>query len=155
VKFLILLRHGIAEDKSPGMTDADRALTAEGRHKMKDIARALAEIFPDAEVIDSSPLVRALQTAEAVAAAYRHLRVEQSDALKPAGTLPEVRALISGIDREFAILTGHEPNMTEIMMDLTGVRGPLSLKKGGFYGVRMEGTPTLEWMVPPRIGRAI
>jgi len=154
MKFIVLLRHGIAEDKRPGMTDADRALTSEGRKKMKEIARALASIFPEAEAIWSSPLLRAMQTAEAVAAAWDpKLRIEQTDALESQSHPAEFRKLLPRLDVDAAIFTGHEPNMTEIMTDLTGVQGALSLKKGGFYGVRMEDSPTLEWMVPPRVAR--
>lgn len=157
MRFIVLLRHGIAEDKGAGKSDTDRELTSEGRRKMKDVARAIAEIFPEAEAIYSSPLVRAIQTAEAVANAYGdRLRVQRTDALKPGATPREFRKFFDQISGDFAIFAGHEPNMTEIMLDLTAIRAPdLSLKKGGFYGVRFEeGGAHLEWMVPPRVVRA-
>lgn len=157
MKFIVLLRHGIAEDKAPGQNDADRELTAEGRKKMKDVARALAEIFPDAEAIYSSPYVRAVQTAEAVAKAYDdRFSVRTTDSLKPGAAARDFRKFLDSLKGDFAIFAGHEPNMSAIMVDLTGIHGSeFSLKKGGFYGVRFEvGVATLEWMVPPRVVRA-
>ncbi len=157
MKFIVLLRHGIAEETSARKADADRELTAEGRRKMKDVARAFAEIFPEAEAIYSSPLVRAVQTAEAVVNAYREkLRVQITDSLRPQANPREFRKFLDQIEGDFAIFTGHEPNMTEFMLHLTAMPpSGLSLKKGGFYGVRFEGgSAHLEWMVPPRVVRA-
>ena len=41
-RFVVLLRHGIAEEKSEGKTDSDRSLTSEGHARMKQIAKGLA-----------------------------------------------------------------------------------------------------------------
>jgi len=154
MKFIVLLRHGIAEDKRPDKNDADRELTPEGRKKMKDVARALVDIFPEAEAIWSSPLVRAMQTAEMVAKAYG-VEVQTTDSLEPRASVREFRKFLDSLKVDFAIFTGHEPNMSAIMLDLTGMQGDVSLKKGGFYGVRIEGgVSQLEWMVPPRVVRA-
>ena len=82
MKFLVLLRHGIAEDPSPGKDDLDRELTATGRRRMDAIAAGLARIFGEAEAIYSSPAVRAMQTAERVAKELG-LKIAKSDALAP------------------------------------------------------------------------
>lgn len=156
MKFIVLLRHGIAEDKRPDRNDAGRELTPEGRKKMKDVARALAEIFPEAEAVWSSPLVRAMQTAEAVVKEYGdRLRVQTTDSLAPQASPREFRKFLDSLKGDFAIFTGHEPNLSAVMLDLTGMQGDVSLKKGGFFGVRFEGgAARLEWMVPPRVVRA-
>src|ERR1051326_8244923 len=64
---IYLLRHGIAEDAAPGQSDADRALTAEGREKLRRVLKraAAAGVAPGA--ILSSPLRRAIETAEIAA----------------------------------------------------------------------------------------
>ena len=67
-----------------------------------------------------------------------------------------VRALRFGAKSDavqFAIFVGHEPNLSEAMLDLTGMRSAdseIELKKGGCYGIRIEGPSAhLEWMLPP------
>src|SRR5438094_453544 len=74
-RFVVLLRHGIAEEKSEGKTDADRSLTSEGHARMKQIAKGLERAFPKAQAIYSSPLLRATQTALWVSKGYR-LRIK-------------------------------------------------------------------------------
>ena len=65
---LLIIRHGLAGDKTAwakkGRPDAERPLTKEGRRKLKEAAPGLAKVFGKAELLASSPLVRALQTAE-------------------------------------------------------------------------------------------
>jgi len=153
MKFLVLLRHGIAEDKLADKPDAERQLTDEGRRKMKEIARSLARIFPEAEAIYSSPLVRAVQTAEPVAREYK-LSIDQTPALTPQSTPSDFRKLLEEVKVNYAIFVGHEPNLSKIMLDLTRMRGDIELKKGGCYGIDFEAGGKLAWMLSPRVLRA-
>ena len=156
-RFLVFLRHGIAEDASAEKKDEDRSLTAEGHAKMKQIARGLANALPKVGAIYSSPLLRAVQTALWVSKAYRsRANVNTVDALKPAATKKELLALLKSIDARRAILVGHEPSLTTHVSTLTGVDVP-ELKKGGCYGVRLmpDGKAELEWMLPPRLLRKL
>ncbi|HKO54602.1 MAG TPA: phosphoglycerate mutase family protein [Thermoanaerobaculia bacterium] len=152
-KFVVLLRHGIAEAPGGG-PDETRELTDEGHRRMKQIARGLARIF-EAEAIISSPLTRAVQTATWVGKAY-DFGVTASDALRPEGDPAAVRALIDGTDARRIILVGHEPSLTAAMQALANVQGALELKKGGCYAVRFTDADgaRLEWMLPPRALRA-
>ena len=59
-----LLRHGIAHDDSPTGKDADRPLTEEGRRKLRDVMKAIANAGVKPDAIVSSPYLRARQTAE-------------------------------------------------------------------------------------------
>ncbi len=59
-----LLRHGVAEDGKPGTADADRALTDYGKRKLRQMLAVLAHAESKPDLIMSSPLKRALQTAE-------------------------------------------------------------------------------------------
>ena len=155
--FVVLLRHGIAEDKSGDRSDAERKLTETGKRRMKKIARALARVFPEAEALYSSPLVRAVETSAAVEKAYGgELRTQTTELLKPDADVKDFRRLLADMTAQFAIFVGHEPNLTEIMLDLTGMRShsEIELKKGGCYGIRVdEASALLEWMLPPRILR--
>src|SRR5512132_4329463 len=83
-QFLVLLRHGIAEDKSEGKPDAERSLTVEGHARIKQIAKGLERAFPKAQAIYSSPLLRSVQTALWVSKAYRsRIKVNTTEALVP------------------------------------------------------------------------
>ena len=64
---LYLMRHGIATEPSPGTSDAERALTAEGVRKTARVAVGLQMIDAKPDLILSSPLVRAEETARLVA----------------------------------------------------------------------------------------
>ena len=61
---IYLLRHGIAEDASPGQADADRALTPEGIKRLREILKRARTASVAPTVIVTSPYVRARQTAE-------------------------------------------------------------------------------------------
>jgi phosphohistidine phosphatase len=152
MKFLVLLRHGIAEDAKEGQDDIDRKLTAKGRRRMESIAAGLARIFPEAEAIYSSPAVRAMQTAEPVAKAYE-LKIRKNDLLAP-GSPP--RKLVDEVDVDHAIFVGHEPTLSSLMLELTGTHGNFELKKGGCYGIALEGDDArLEWVLTPRVLRRL
>ena len=151
---IILLRHGVAEEKGR-KPDSERRLTGDGNREMKRIAKALAKRFPDADAIYSSPLARAFETAEWVAKAYDHkLTIDTADALEPGTDPAEFRALLVRSNAACAYFAGHEPHLTTVMLDLTGMtaEGKLALKKGGCYGVewRGNGEPArLRWMLAP------
>lgn len=156
-RFLVLLRHGIAEEPSAGKKDEDRGLTAEGHARMKEIARGLEHVLPKAEVIYSSPLLRAVQTSLWVSKGYKsRVNIKTTDILAPGAPAKDFVAWVRSTAERRAIIVGHEPTLTAYMAALTGVDGAkLELKKGGCYGVRLlsDGTATLEWLLAPRVLR--
>jgi len=156
-KFIVMLRHGIAEDHGARANDDERMLTETGHRRMEQIGNGIATLFPDAEVVYSSPLIRCVQTAEWVLKAYSSsLKIEKTDALRPDAGPAEFRALIASTTAHNIICVSHEPTLSSAMADLTGVtEGAVVLKKGGCYGVRLfpGGGATLEWLLPPRVLR--
>jgi phosphohistidine phosphatase len=150
---LVLIRHGIAEKKGSDKPDEERRLTDEGNQKMRTIARGLARLLPGAEAIYSSPLVRAVETAQWVARAYGgKLTVETTAALKPGAGAEAFRELLRTSRAECAFFVGHEPDLTALMLDLARMssQGELELKKGGCYGLEVEnGAGTLIFMLTP------
>ena len=150
-RFIILLRHGIAEELCEDKPDEQRELTDDGHRKMKKIGRGLAELFPKAESIVTSPLRRAVQSAEWVVHAY-DIPLEISPALAPDSDEARFRELLGSVSAQRAIFVGHEPTLSAFMLALTGMTGVIELKKGGCYGVRIDasGVGHLEWMLPPR-----
>lgn len=161
---LLLLRHGIAvEPGTPGYEDDDtRPLTAEGRRKTELVARALArlELVPD--VILTSPLVRARQTAEIVAAELGRARhLHNCHALAPGGKPVSLLALVkkSHARAGSTMLVGHQPDLGELAsLLLTGnpLGAALEFKKAGLAVFEWNrstggGDATLEMLLPPRV----
>ena len=117
---LYVMRHGPAEDFAPSGRDADRALTPSGRDRVREVAKLLVKSDEAPRVIVSSPLVRALQTAEIVAAEVGVDRVETSRELAPGGdAYAFARALASG-DRKRPMIVGHEPDLSSLVSMFIG-----------------------------------
>jgi phosphohistidine phosphatase len=159
-RFVILLRHGIAEERSPDKADEDRGLTAEGHARMKQIARGLERALPRVQAIYTSPLLRAMQTALWVSKGYRsRAPIRTTDALAPGATRRQFLALVKTIAERRVIIVGHEPNLSDSLLALTRLPNDaaVELKKGGCYGIRVlaDGSGVLEWMLPPRILRKL
>jgi phosphohistidine phosphatase len=125
---LILVRHAKA---APGKPDALRPLTSSGRHAATMLGDLLAERHPDAVV--SSPLRRALETAEAIALAAG-LEPLVDDRLAPGATLEGVRAAVAGRG-ETVVAVGHQPDCSEIVLALTGRE--VSFPTAGFAEVEL------------------
>ena len=158
---IILLRHGIAEEKSADGTDEARKLTAEGRARMREVARGLAELFPKLDAIYTSPLIRAVETAQAVAKAYgKEVKIHTAGQLTPGSDAKAFRALLAEAPHRRAVYVGHEPTLTNFFLALLGVRKPkgvVELKKGGCYVVSIaaDGAVSLEYVLAPRVLRRL
>ena len=159
-RFVVLLRHGIAEAKGGPKPDEERTLTKAGHARMKQIARGLAQAFPKAEAIYSSPALRCVQTALWVSKGYRgKLSPQTTEVLSRTGKPGELRAFVNALSERRVILVGHEPNLSVNLRELTQLSGSnsLELKKGGCYGVRVrqDGSTALEWVLTPRLLRRL
>jgi phosphohistidine phosphatase len=108
---LFIVRHAEA---APGDPDALRSLTPAGREQ----ARALAERLPAADAVLTSPLLRARETAEAIARAAG-VTAEVEERLAPGATAEDVRASIEGRDG-LVVVVGHQPDCSRIVAELTG-----------------------------------
>lgn len=110
---LILVRHAEAANGRP---DALRPLTDTGRRAAAKLGRRLVEEAPDAVV--SSPLVRARETAAAIAGATG-IEAEEDARLAPGATAEGVRALVA--ERGGTVVAvGHQPDCSEIVLELDG-----------------------------------
>jgi phosphohistidine phosphatase len=136
---LYIMRHGPAEDRAASGRDFDRALTASGRDRVRDVARALHEGGEGPHRIITSPLVRALQTAEIVAALVKLAdqggTVEVRRELSPGGDAPGlVRELLeAGAKR--VMLVGHEPDLADLAAHLAGRDFRAGLQKAMVVGL--------------------
>jgi len=158
-----LIRHAEAGDDAP--RDEARALTARGRADARRLGRVLARRGIRFTAIVTSPLVRAVQTAEIVAAAtdYRG-RMTAVDQLVPEGAAGDVVALLTNLakvdktaDEKSVALVAHEPILSAIAAALTGKSRYPALRKAEALRIRLPdgpGTPgTLRWRVDGGSGK--
>jgi phosphohistidine phosphatase SixA len=110
---VIVVRHAAA---APGEPDDLRPLTDQGREASRMLGELLAEREPDAVV--SSPLLRARETAQAIASAAG-LEVEVDERLAPGADADDLRAAVDGRG-ETVVTVGHQPDCSEIVLALTG-----------------------------------
>jgi len=138
---LFFFRHGIAEPAHSGLRDWDRNLTAEGRTQLQRIGRAMQRMHIKPNVILTSPLVRAYQTAEIIADAFGQ-EVQTADELQPGCTLDELQRLLRRYDAESVMLVGHQPDLSALAARLINAdENSLVLKKAGLIRVDVEGRP--------------
>jgi phosphohistidine phosphatase len=158
---LLVIRHGIAEEKdafaAQGKDDAERPLTVEGRRKMRTAARGLKTRVPTLDLLASSPLVRARQTADIVARAYGGMAVTEIDQLKPDQSPEAFATWLKGqAARTVVAAVGHEPLLGHIVSHLVARRANsfIELKKGGAclvaFPEKVEaGAGLLRWALTP------
>jgi phosphohistidine phosphatase len=136
-----LLRHGIAEEAALGGSDADRGLTPEGRSKLRETLRVAAEAGAEPTLVLSSPLVRALQTAEIASQLLRYKKeILQTDVLlpnsQPERVWDEIRV---HRDEPGLMLVGHDPLFSQLAAYLLGASAlQVDFKKGAILRVDFE-----------------
>lgn len=119
--FLILMRHGEAEPKKPGVPDDERSLTQDGRTQVAKVAKILG-LKP--KYIVSSPLKRALETAEIIAEILGVGEVfERNELLPEYFDLDNLKYLLNTMsldDKDVILLVGHSPSFEDVIQDLLG-----------------------------------
>jgi phosphohistidine phosphatase len=154
---IYLLRHAAAEDAPPGMKDADRALTTEGREKLKRVLKRARHAGVEPGVILSSPLRRALETAEMVAEALGYRRkIVQTETLVPNASPYDVWQEVRSRKEEGSVLlASHEPLMSAtVALFLANPAMLVDMKKSALVRVDVERfgpepKGILKWMLTP------
>jgi phosphohistidine phosphatase len=158
---LFVLRHGIAvEPGAPGVaSDAERPLIPKGRRQLHQITAAMRDLALRFDVILSSPLVRARQTAEIVAADLKlKQRLTLATELKPGGNAKKLVQKINSLKPPPAnvLLVGHEPDLSRLISLLISGRSEagILLKKGGLAKLELEKLrggkcAALAWLLTP------
>lgn len=148
---LYFLRHGAADWPDWTKPDDERPLTEAGRRELHQVAELLACLKVAPDMILTSPLPRAAETAEIAA---RHLRapVRQENILAPGFSAAKLRHLQNSHPRQTLMLVGHEPDFTEVIAALTGAS--VKLSKGGVALIDLEAKGKLLWLFPPKLAKA-
>ena len=158
---LFLLRHGLAVEREEFhfANDPLRPLTPKGKRQLHKVAAAMRAMEINFNVILSSPLVRARQTAEIVAANLKFKkRLDFADELKPGSDAKKLVQKIVGLKKAplNVLLVGHEPDFSELIsLFVTGKTGAgFTLKKAGLAKLKIENLragkcATLTWLLTP------
>lgn len=146
---LYFLRHGAADWPGWDKPDDERPLTEAGRHELERVGEFLVRIKASPDVILTSPLPRAAQTA-GIAAAHFRVPVLEEKLLAPGFGTEDLKRLMGKYPQQVLMLVGHEPDFSSTIASLTG--GRVKLSKAGVALVEVEsGKGKLRWLFPPKI----
>lgn len=162
---LYVMRHGIAEDIGPDRSDASRRLTDEGTTRVRRIACGLRTLACQPAAIVSSPLARARQTADLVAAELHPAAgVSILTELSPGGAPAVVARELGPWRANDMMIVGHQPDLSRLLAwCLTGdAEYPaIELRKGAVaaldFGLSFvsAGGAVLLWLIPPAALRRV
>jgi phosphohistidine phosphatase len=154
---IYLLRHGIAEDAKPGHPDSERALTPEGRVRLRRVLKRARSAETVPQVILTSPYRRALQTAEIAADVLRY----KGDLISTKNLVPDAspvslwQEIRDYSSQQSILLASHEPLMGHMVAYLLGAPSlQVDMKKGALVRIDVDGfgahpRGVLRWMLTP------
>ena len=156
---LILLRHGIAEDRRPDLDDADRKLTPTGIERTREAVQGLARYLGLIDKVLTSRKRRAKETADLLCKAID----QQPEFCEPLaeGTIDQVLQVLAGREEDVLVLVGHEPQLSMLAERLCGAEHVsfINLKKAGAVVLRVNSlnpqapSAVLDALLPPKVLR--
>jgi phosphohistidine phosphatase len=160
--FLYFLRHASAgESLLTAKKDEKRGLDKDGIEQCGYIGRALAALGVQVEIIVSSPLKRAAQTASLVGNEMGHEgKLVMENALRPQASFSDFQKMLEKYaHQDSMLLVGHNPNLREFLGRIisdSGCEAVVDLKKGAVAKVETRrNSGSLSWILTPRILRAL
>jgi phosphohistidine phosphatase len=158
---LYLMRHGLAIERGIYLEDGDRPLTDLGKKKTAQVSQHLQKLELRFELIVTSPLVRAQQTAEILHHQSLSRDLEISPHLAPEGDLSRfLTELVSYAKPEASLIAvGHQPDLGNWaeMLIYGQVREVIVLKKAGIIGLQLPdpgeaiANSQLFWLTSPKL----
>jgi phosphohistidine phosphatase len=157
---IYILRHGEAEPDAAGRADRDRKLTAGGKRDLKAVLQMARKAGVEPQIILTSPLRRAQETAEIAAEVLRVKRIVETRNLLP-GASPDLiwKEIGAHYKVEEILLAGHQPHVASLASLLLEAAVMVDFKKGALVRIATQaslGPPrgVLKWMITPKIARA-
>jgi phosphohistidine phosphatase len=152
---LYFVRHGAAEDtQTREGSDFDRPLTEKGRKQMTHVAKSLAKAQIEVDLIVTSPLVRARDTATILAKRLGIDHVLDDRRLADGFDVSALQAILHDhASVAYLMLVGHEPTISAVVGRVIG-GAHVDFKKGAIACVDLpapEATGTLLWLAPPKL----
>ena len=157
--FIYILRHGIAVQRgTASFPDDDRPLTDDGKEKMRKGAKGIAAVIGKVDLILTSPLIRAHDTAKIAADALgADHKVEVCRELLPGSSAKKLMLYLAKYKNlEDVMLVGHEPDLGFLASALLGSEHSIiEFKKGALCCIEVSGMPprssgTLRWHLQPK-----
>jgi phosphohistidine phosphatase len=155
---LLLLRHGVAEERDPARPDAERRLTPDGRRRMEAAAKGMRRLGIAPDQVLTSPLARCRETADIVCAGLGSGQPREDRRLAPGADLAGVADIIAEHpDSGELLLCAHQPDVGRIVDDLAGA--DVEVKKGALIVIEVHRPRprggVLTGLLPPRALRAL
>jgi phosphohistidine phosphatase len=154
---LYVMRHGPAEENADSGMDADRALTASGRERVQSVAKALLDAHEEPLLLLTSPLVRAVQTAEIVAVATnlsdREGTVQARREIAPGAAAISLARHLASEGKRRVMFVGHEPDLSGLVSTLLGIQFARPFEKAMVVGLRISpggGRGRLRFVLEPK-----
>ena len=149
------MRHGDAGHSSGGPDDDARELTPAGIADLRNAAPLWRSLNLRPDLVISSPLLRARQTADLLVEGLGLVQpVVQDDRLRPGARWTDLaRAMAAHLDARRVAFVGHEPDLSSAMSLLSGASS-VRMRKGSiacleFPGVPEPGAGELAWLLDP------
>lgn len=140
-----MLRHGDAVPRgTPGYPNDDRPLTEEGIKKLTESAKGIARIVESFDIIISSPLIRALDTAKITAETVGYEKeIPTTEYLIPGNPMRSLFNFLKEYNnKEKLLLVGHEPQLGYLASYLLGIEEHvIEFKKGGMCRIDIPSFP--------------
>jgi len=159
---IYFVRHASAgQHLSNPKRDEKRPLDSDGIDQCGTMGRALAAMNIQPDLIISSPLKRATQTASLIGNEIGYEgKLQLEPALRPEGSFVEFRRMVEKYAKHEALMVvGHNPSITEFLARMVGKAGCAALidfKKGAVARAETNRqSATLNWFVTPKLARAI
>jgi phosphohistidine phosphatase len=160
---LYVVRHAIAEDAAAGQDDGERELSGDGKRKLRAAVRGLRAARIRFDRVLTSPKLRAVQTADALAPLCDAPPIVTELLAQPPRNelLAQIAEITSG-GKDGTAVVGHEPWLGELVALLafgdTRFGEALTLKKASvtlLAGSAVPGGMTIRALVPPRLLRRL
>ena len=148
---LFIIRHAWAEDAGPGIDDHTRRLTKKGRRRFEAFVRHLRDAVMDVDLVATSPLIRARETADILADVFRTPAPVVLDALAPAADWQALAEWTVEQDAERVAWVGHMPCVGRLVaLSIGAGAAAIRMQKGAIASVRLDDGPghpgELEWL---------
>jgi len=157
---LYLMRHAHALDVGEAgiKRDRDRPLSQKGTGIAREVAQFLSAHGVKLELIATSPLLRARQTADIVAGEFGGIPVETCSGMAPSELPGDMLHWLHHCPFDSVMLVGHMPDLSDLASVLICKQPPagLAFKKAAVCRIAFDHRPaaghgTLEWLLPPSL----
>ena len=155
---LYLIRHSIAENITMDKKDFDRELTEEGKFVIKKTSEAWKNYIGNVDVVLTSPLKRAIQTAEIISASLQDKQnLIKDNNLGTGSRTADLIDILNSLEYKNVVVVGHQPDLSQHINNFCGTGSfnlafpPASLAKIEFDNTIKYGRGRLIYFIPPII----